>query len=439
MPSKAQPEVNLWFLYVCLQKSDYKTVSIRPGSQSITPHRGEVSTRGVSSTDYGRVQIDFQAVSRETNFSPAAARRRFARLKKQIEKNASDTAKDTPVPPDQASKATAKSTTKAQPHSEASGSKQPKHEPFSSESSLRCWDQTSRGVVLGSAETPALSRRVGGPSTMGGLAAHVDLTKEHEDGARLNQDDSSDDDAPLMKKRRIAGPSSILRSIPNHKSASVSDNAQNVNFPSQTAERNPSQSLLPAQRRRTVKEFLSSKDGQCRTDHKAGIVRSAIVTAPPRTSEAQMVDLTGEETPARIINGAEGTSGTSTIRGTSAQELSDCNGTDVLPSIFSEHQDLSLFGDELFSSFLGSTPDLQNVATRDILDDYDPRTAWQQQTSPLSSFGAQVSSALPQTSNSRRESFMSIDDERPAYSWALRRLDRPDLAVPDHSYEQRIV
>ncbi|KAK2794348.1 hypothetical protein FQN52_008706 [Onygenales sp. PD_12] len=54
MPSKTQPDVNLWFLYICLQKSDYKT-------------------------------IDFNAVGEVTSLNPPAARMRFSRLKKAIE------------------------------------------------------------------------------------------------------------------------------------------------------------------------------------------------------------------------------------------------------------------------------------------------------------------------------------------------------------------
>ncbi|PGG96149.1 hypothetical protein AJ79_09715 [Helicocarpus griseus UAMH5409] len=54
MPSKTQADVNLWFLYICLQKSDYKT-------------------------------IDFTAVGEAANLNPPAARMRFSRLKKAIE------------------------------------------------------------------------------------------------------------------------------------------------------------------------------------------------------------------------------------------------------------------------------------------------------------------------------------------------------------------
>ncbi|EEH42026.1 hypothetical protein PAAG_03947 [Paracoccidioides lutzii Pb01] len=54
MPSKTQADVNLWFLYICLQKSDYKT-------------------------------IDFSAVGEAANLNPPAARMRFSRLRKAIE------------------------------------------------------------------------------------------------------------------------------------------------------------------------------------------------------------------------------------------------------------------------------------------------------------------------------------------------------------------
>ncbi|TAQ85451.1 hypothetical protein B7494_g6230 [Chlorociboria aeruginascens] len=54
MPSKIQLDENLWFLYICLQKSDLKA-------------------------------IDFNAVGEETNLKPPAARMRYTRLRRQIE------------------------------------------------------------------------------------------------------------------------------------------------------------------------------------------------------------------------------------------------------------------------------------------------------------------------------------------------------------------
>ncbi|KAG9245805.1 hypothetical protein BJ878DRAFT_398739, partial [Calycina marina] len=54
MPSKIQLDENLWFLYICLTKSDLKT-------------------------------IDFLAVGAATNLKPPAARMRYTRLRRQIE------------------------------------------------------------------------------------------------------------------------------------------------------------------------------------------------------------------------------------------------------------------------------------------------------------------------------------------------------------------
>ncbi|KAJ5042483.1 uncharacterized protein L3040_005027 [Drepanopeziza brunnea f. sp. 'multigermtubi'] len=54
MPSKIQLDENLWFLYICLQKSDLKA-------------------------------IDFNAVGLATSLKPPAARMRYTRLKRQIE------------------------------------------------------------------------------------------------------------------------------------------------------------------------------------------------------------------------------------------------------------------------------------------------------------------------------------------------------------------
>ncbi|KAE9371662.1 hypothetical protein N431DRAFT_559128 [Stipitochalara longipes BDJ] len=54
MPSKIQLDENLWFLYICLQKSDLKS-------------------------------IDFSAVGAATSLKPPAARMRYTRLRRQIE------------------------------------------------------------------------------------------------------------------------------------------------------------------------------------------------------------------------------------------------------------------------------------------------------------------------------------------------------------------
>ncbi|KAF8861829.1 hypothetical protein BDZ45DRAFT_773550 [Acephala macrosclerotiorum] len=54
MPSKIQLDENLWFLYICLQKSDMKS-------------------------------IDFTAVGAATSLKPPAARMRYTRLRRQIE------------------------------------------------------------------------------------------------------------------------------------------------------------------------------------------------------------------------------------------------------------------------------------------------------------------------------------------------------------------
>jgi len=54
MPSKIQLDENLWFLFICLQNSDYKA-------------------------------IDFNAVGEVANLKPPAARMRYTRLRRQIE------------------------------------------------------------------------------------------------------------------------------------------------------------------------------------------------------------------------------------------------------------------------------------------------------------------------------------------------------------------
>ncbi len=71
MPSKIQLDENLWFLYICLQKSDYKAV-------------GPWNSICLSMADpYGK--IDFNAVGDATKLKPPAARMRYTRLRRAIE------------------------------------------------------------------------------------------------------------------------------------------------------------------------------------------------------------------------------------------------------------------------------------------------------------------------------------------------------------------
>jgi len=73
MPSKIQLDENLWFLYICLQKSDYKAV----GSWRLPP-------LCLSAAD-ANGKIDFNAVGDATRLKPPAARMRYTRLRRAIE------------------------------------------------------------------------------------------------------------------------------------------------------------------------------------------------------------------------------------------------------------------------------------------------------------------------------------------------------------------
>ena len=86
MPSKIQMDENLWFLYVCLQNSDFKSVS--------------VSSRFLNgtSTETCLQQIDFHAVSDITNLKPPAARMRYIRLRRAIENGSLTGAHGSPIP-----------------------------------------------------------------------------------------------------------------------------------------------------------------------------------------------------------------------------------------------------------------------------------------------------------------------------------------------------
>ena len=86
MPSKIQMDENLWFLYVCLQNSDFKSVSASGRFLN-----------GTSTETYLR-QIDFHAVSDITNLKPPAARMRYIRLRRAIENGSLTGAHGSPIP-----------------------------------------------------------------------------------------------------------------------------------------------------------------------------------------------------------------------------------------------------------------------------------------------------------------------------------------------------
>src|SRR6266516_3232856 len=71
MPSKIQLDENLWFLYRCLQNSDFKTVS----SPTVIEIHWKVMKR----------KIDFNSVAKDTGLQTPAARMRFTRLRRALE------------------------------------------------------------------------------------------------------------------------------------------------------------------------------------------------------------------------------------------------------------------------------------------------------------------------------------------------------------------
>lgn len=84
MPSKIQLDENLWFLYICLQKSDLKSVCIL--------YKLFTSPRLICP------RIDFAAVGASTNLKPPAARMRYTRLRRQIESGTLIGTHGTPFP-----------------------------------------------------------------------------------------------------------------------------------------------------------------------------------------------------------------------------------------------------------------------------------------------------------------------------------------------------
>ncbi|KAK2759151.1 3'-5'-exoribonuclease [Arachnomyces sp. PD_36] len=166
MPSKIQLDVNLWFLYLCLQKSDYKT-------------------------------IDFNAVGNEANLNPPAARMRFTRLRKQIESGSlagTHGARETSTSP--------KKTKSAKAGKKASG-KDPKEKSDPKEDPIK-QEPAAMGYYNNTNEIPEvedLDPHVKMETDEGFIGDTYGLARLYREGPGA---DDTDDDIPLAKKRRMA-------------------------------------------------------------------------------------------------------------------------------------------------------------------------------------------------------------------------------------------
>ncbi|KAK2812992.1 hypothetical protein FQN50_001013 [Emmonsiellopsis sp. PD_5] len=167
MPSKTQPDVNLWFLYICLQKSDYKT-------------------------------IDFNAVGEVTSLNPPAARMRFSRLKKAIENgtytstggaSSSASPESIGVSPIIGGKTTQKR--KRRQSSKAKGVV--KREETMQLAAYLPGDGTMMDIKMGNMPDSMVYGQVGAAARDGGGSAYD-----------ADYGDSDDDDVPLALKRRKA-------------------------------------------------------------------------------------------------------------------------------------------------------------------------------------------------------------------------------------------
>ncbi|OJD19484.1 hypothetical protein AJ78_00552 [Emergomyces pasteurianus Ep9510] len=160
MPSKTQADVNLRFLYICLQKSDYNT-------------------------------IGFNAVGEATDLSPPAARMRFSRLEKAIETVAI--------------------------HSIACPKKTGQSVRIEGKSKHQCKSRQakSKGAIVKREEQMQDSNHSIGTPTMvdGGIGAesHTMIYNQHGAGIdcshnaiEANYGHTDDDDIPLATKRKAA-------------------------------------------------------------------------------------------------------------------------------------------------------------------------------------------------------------------------------------------
>ncbi|PGH33218.1 hypothetical protein GX50_03980 [[Emmonsia] crescens] len=160
MPSKTQADVNLWFLYICLQKSDYKT-------------------------------IDFNAVGEATSLNPPAARMRFSRLKKAIETSTSNFTAF-PERTSQSINIEGKSTQQCKSHQAKSKGTIVKKEEQMQHSGYRIDNPTMTYSEMG-VESDMMIYNQQGPGLECASSAY-----------EANSGDTEDDDIPLATKRKAA-------------------------------------------------------------------------------------------------------------------------------------------------------------------------------------------------------------------------------------------
>ncbi|OJD28370.1 hypothetical protein ACJ73_00211 [Blastomyces percursus] len=154
MPSKTQADVNLWFLYTCLQMSDYKT-------------------------------IDFNAVGEATSLNPPAARMRFSRLKKAIETGTTNSIVSTERPCQYKSKQQGKS-----------GQRQPKRPIVKKETQMQ-----NSGYPI---DNPIKADAEMGMESYPMIYNQQEIRAKCASGHYEADDGDTDDDIPLATKRKAA-------------------------------------------------------------------------------------------------------------------------------------------------------------------------------------------------------------------------------------------
>ncbi|PGH13260.1 hypothetical protein AJ80_06369 [Polytolypa hystricis UAMH7299] len=177
MPSKIQLDVNLWFLYICLQKSDYKA-------------------------------IDFAAVGAATKLKAPAARMRFTRLKKTIESGSLNISPETAFTgslPDTLK--TSKTRGKAKPKRKTAVPK-PKPEATVKKEVEADMDPTSNANLYPMAMRPRPVKAETNQMDIDDDPNDAVIKYASSGGSEYEADgiesDGDDDDIPLAKKRKAA-------------------------------------------------------------------------------------------------------------------------------------------------------------------------------------------------------------------------------------------
>jgi hypothetical protein len=327
---------------------------------------------------------------------------RFSRLKKQIEKSADESRTDSSAKaarPQTQKKTSGKSVTAPKSVVPSTKNYPCPAQALGPKKSIMM-EAERRSLPCGRAAYPHVKKHV----------AFVDLTQESDSENDMRGADNSDEDLPLMKKRRTADSLGVPGLILDHVPIVVTGHGPKSNLSKMASVSQANGPSVSGNCAESAGRYNSPSHEQLRTAQNGATQNDVNVPGPT------VVDLTND----------------SPIPTNSLPQPMPCIPNDgfVVPQdqstdrrtffqpTFTFENGVLWFGDESYDPFHGTGFDMQ--------------TAYGYHPTATPPFSSQFSSALPLVSQRARS--LSVD-ERPAYSQALRVLDHPGLEAA-HSPRQ---